>query len=222
MIELLTWATPNGTKPSIMLEEVSLPYTVRLINLGSGEQRTPEFLTVSPNNKIPAIIDRTEPGEPRIIFESGAILIYLAEKTGQLLAQSGPKRDQAMSWLFWSMTGVGPTFGQLLHFVSSVERPPAVVQRFAGEAARLMHVLDKRLQDVPFLAQDYSIADIGAFTWVKLALPTVKTTAGEALGKTPAIDRWLETIAGRAAVQRGLRAPKLVVNPNKQTPSNLS
>jgi GST-like protein len=222
MIELLTWATPNGTKPSIMLEEVNLPYSVRLVNLGSGEQRTPGFLAVSPNNKIPAIIDHVDLGEPRTIFESGAILIYLAEKTGQLLAESGPRRDQALSWLFWSMTGVGPTFGQLLHFVSSVERPSAVIQRFADESARLMRVLDKRLRDVPFLAQDYSIADIGAFTWVKFALATVKSRAGEALGETPGIDLWLETIASRAAVQRGLRAPKLVIGPNKQTSSHLS
>jgi GSH-dependent disulfide-bond oxidoreductase len=104
----------------------------------------------------------------------------------------------------------------------SVERPSAVIQRFADESARLMRVLDKRLRDVPFLAQDYSIADIGAFTWVKFALATVKSTAGEALGETPGIDLWLETIASRAAVQRGLRAPKLVIGPNKQTSSHLS
>jgi GST-like protein len=220
MIELLTWATPNGTKPSIMLEEVNLPYTIRLINPGSGEQRMPAFLAVSPNNKIPAILDHADSGETRTIFESGAILIYLAEKTGQLLAQSGPRRDQAMSWLFWSMTGVGPTFGQLLHFVSSVDGPPAVIQRFADEAARLMHVLEKRLEDVQFLAQDYSIADIGAFTWVKLALATVKRAAGESLGETPGVDRWLETIASRTAVQRGLRAPKLIIGRNKESTSS--
>src|SRR3984885_7984706 len=141
----------------------------------------PAFLAVSPDNKIPAIPDHADSGETRTIFESGAILIYLAEKTGLLLAASGPRRDQAMSWLFWSMSGIGPTFGQFLHFASSEDRALAANHRFGAEAVRLVHVLERRLEEVPFLAGDYSIADIGAFTWLKFAIPTIRSSSGEAL-----------------------------------------
>jgi GST-like protein len=218
VIELLTWPTPNGTKPSIMLEEVSCPYSVHLVNIGSGEQHSQEFLSVSPNNKIPAIVDRDGVGGPQTVFESGAILMYLAEKTGLLLAASGPRRDQAMSWLFWSMSGIGPTFGQFLHFASSEDRTSAANHRFGAEAVRLVHVLERRLEEVPFLAGDYSIADIGAFTWLKFAIPTIRSSSGEALGATPRVDRWLEEINSRPAVQRGLRAPKVVVGKGRPPP----
>jgi GSH-dependent disulfide-bond oxidoreductase len=211
MIELLTWPTPNGTKPSIMLEEVRQPYSVRLVNIGSGEQHSPSFLAVSPNNKIPAIVDHDSLDGRRAVFESGAILIYLAEKTGSLLAKSGLRRDQAMSWLFWSMSGVGPTFGQFLHFLSSDGPTSPVTQRFAAEASRLVHVLEKRLGEEPFVAGDYSIADIGAFTWLNFAIRPLRDNAADTLGATPSVDRWLKEIGGRPAVQRGLRAPKIVV-----------
>jgi GST-like protein len=164
MIELFTWPTPNGTKPSIMLEEVGVPYSVHHVNLGSGEQHTPQFLAVSPNGKIPAIVDHNGVGGPRTVFESGAILVYLAEKTGMLLPESGSRREQVMSWLFWSMSGVGPTFGQLLHFVSAEDGQSSAVRRFLGEAVRLVHVLERRLGEVAYLAEEYSIADVGAFT----------------------------------------------------------
>jgi GST-like protein len=215
VIELLTWPTPNGTKPAIMLEEAGSPYSVRLVNIGSGDQHAPEFLAISPNNKIPAIVDHDGAGGPRTVFESGAILMYLAEKTGCLLAASGPRRDQAMSWLFWSMSGIGPTFGQFLHFVSSDGPTSPMVCRFTTEAVRLVHVLEGRLGEAPFLAGDYSIADIGAFTWLKFAIPTIRSTAGDALGTTPNVDRWLDEINSRPAVQRGLRAPKIAIGKGK-------
>jgi GST-like protein len=218
MIELLTWPTPNGTKPSIMLEEVGSPYSVHLVNIGSGEQHAPDFLSISPNNKIPAIVDHDGVRGPRKVFESGAILVYLAEKTGLLLAASGPRRDQAMSWLFWSMSAIGPVFGQLLHFASSEDQTSAANRRFSAEAVRLVYVLERRLGEVPFVAGDYSIADIGAFTWLKFAIPTIRSTAGDALGATPCVDRWLGEINSRPAVQRGLRAPKIVVGKGKLTP----
>jgi GST-like protein len=215
VIELLTWPTPNGTKPAIMLEEAGSPYSVRLVNIGSGDQHAPEFLAISPNNKIPAIVDHDGAGGPRTVFESGAILMYLAEKTGCLLPTSGPRRDQAMSWLFWSMSGIGPTFGQFLHFVSSDGSTSPMVCRFTTEAVRLVHVLEGRLGEARFLAEDYSIADIGAFTWLKFAIPTIRSTAGDALGTTPNVDRWLDEINSRPAVQRGLRAPKIAIGKGK-------
>ena len=211
MIELFTWPTPNGTKPSIMLEEVGVPYSVHLVNLGSGEQHAPRFLAVSPNGKIPAIVDHDGVGGPRTAFESGAILVYLAEKTGMLLPEAGGRREQAMSWLFWSMSGVGPTFGQLMHFVSAEDESSSAVRRFVGEAVRLVHVLERRLGEAAFLAEEYSIADVGAFTWVNFAMPTIRSNAGNALDDTPAVDRWLREINSRPAVQRGLRAAKVVV-----------
>jgi GSH-dependent disulfide-bond oxidoreductase len=215
MIELFTWPTPNGTKPTIMLEEVGIPYSVRLVNLGSGDQHAPEFLGISPNGKIPAIVDQDAAGGPRTVFESGAILVYLAEKSAMLLPNSGSAREQAMSWLFWSMSGVGPTFGQLLHFISAEEPSSPAVRRFVGEAVRLLQVMERRLGEAAYLAQDYSIADVGAFTWVNFAMATIKSNAGEALGSTPAIDRWLAEIGERPAVQRGLRAPKIVIGRRK-------
>ena len=211
MIELFTWPTPNGTKPSIMLEEVGTPYSVHLVNLGSGEQHAPQFLAVSPNGKIPAIVDHDGMSGPRAVFESGAILLYLAEKTGMLLPKSGSRGEQAMSWLFWSMSGVGPTFGQLLHFVSAEDGSSSAVRHFVGEAVRLVHVLERRLVEAAYLAEEYSIADVGAFTWVNFALPTIRSNSRDALGATPAVDRWIGEINSRPAVQRGMRAPKIVV-----------
>lgn len=211
MIELFTWPTPNGTKPSIMLEEVGVPYSVHLVNLGSGEQRAPQFLAVSPNGKIPAIIDHSSVGGPKTVFESGAILVYLAEKTGMLLPNAGGRREQAMSWLFWAMSGVGPTFGQFMHFISAEDASSPAVHRFLGEAVRLVHVLERRLGEAAYLADEYSIADVGAFTWLNFAMPTIKSNSRDTLGSTPAVDRWLRDINNRPAVQRGLRAPKIVV-----------
>jgi GST-like protein len=207
VIELYTWATPNGTKPSIMLEEAGLDYRVTLIDLVKGEQFAPEFLAISPNNKIPTLIDRDEDGERRIIFESGAILIYLAEKAGVLLPTAGPSRDRTLEWLFWASAGVGPMFGQFGHFAGAdLDQAAPARARFTKEAWRLIEVLERRLGLAPYLAGDYSVADIAAFTWVHATLPTLR-----AHGQTPTphIDLWLQSIASRPAVQRGLRAPKI-------------
>jgi len=210
VIELYTWATPNGAKPAIMLEEIGLEYRVHLVDITNNEQFAPEFLSLSPNNKIPALVDHDPSGGKRVVFESGAALIYLAEKTGKLLPAAGTPRDEALGWLFWASTGVGPTFGQFGHFAAAKSgEPDAALARFTQEASRLIGVLERRLGAAPYLARDYSIADIAAFTWVHFILASLRKVAGSALEETPCIDQWLRRIAERPAVQRGLRAPKV-------------
>jgi GST-like protein len=213
MIELFTWATPNGARAAIMLEEIGLPYTVHLVDLTAGAQFAPEFLAISPNNKIPALIDRAETDGRHVLFESGAILIYLADKSGQLLASTGHRRAEALSWLFWSTSGLGPTLGRFMQQVAtpSGQSKPDVLGR---EVNRLMHVLEKRLNEDPFLAGEYSIADIAAFAWMNLAFPAIRAQLGTELGITLGIDRWLASINGRDAVKRGLRASKIVLRRN--------
>jgi GSH-dependent disulfide-bond oxidoreductase len=196
-----------------MLEEVGLPYTVRLVDITAGEQFSPDFLTISPNNKIPALTDSDETGELRVLFESGAILIYLAEKTGLLLAPGGQRRAEALSWLFWATSGLGPTIGRFLQHVSILTGQSGK-DPFEHETIRLMRILDKRLSEAPFLAGAYSIADIAAFAWLKFALPMIKTRLGGELGITPGIDCWLNEINARDAVRRGLRASKTVLRRN--------
>jgi glutathione S-transferase len=196
-----------------MLEEVGLPYTVRLVDITAGEQFSPDFLTISPNNKIPSLIDSDEAGERRVLFESGAILIYLAEKTGLLLATGGKRRAEALSWLFRATSGLGPTIGRFLQRVSTLTGQSGE-DRFEHEAIRLMRVLETRLNGDPFLAGAYSIADIAAFAWLKFAFLVIKTRLGEELGITPGIDGWLKEINARDAVQRGLRASKVVLRRN--------
>jgi GST-like protein len=205
VIELYTWATPNGTKPAIMLEETGVPYTAHLVDITKGEQFARDFLAISPNNKIPALVDE-EAGQPRrVLFESGAVLIYLAEKTGQLLAASGAARDAALEWLLWASSGVGPTFGQFWYYVGEDHDGTSPRQRFTAEAWRLVEVLEKRLNAVPFLAGDYSIADISAFTWLHAVLPTLQAHGSRSI---PNVEAWLRNIQDRPAVRRGLRAPK--------------
>ena len=211
MITLYTWTTPNGRKISIALEEMGLPYAVKPIDISKSEQFSPEFLAVSPNNKIPAIIDHDAPGGPVCVFESGAILVYLAEKTGKFLPASGPTRAKALEWLFWQIGGVGPMFGQLFYFATRApERLPPAIARFQDEAIRLLTVLEKRLVQVPYLAgDDYTIADIATYPWVAAGLPALRGLAGEALPATPGIDRWIATLAARPAVQLGMAIPKV-------------
>ena len=196
-----------------MLEEIGLPYTVQLVDLTAGAQFEPEFLAISPNNKIPALIDRDETGGRRVLFESGAILIYLAEKSGRLLASTGHRRDEALSWLFWSTSGLGPTLGRSLQRVAT-PNGQSRSDALGREVNRLMRVLEKRLNEDPFLAGEYSIADIATFAWLKPAFPAIRAQLGTELGITLGIDRWLESINGRAAVQRGLRASKIVLRRN--------
>ena len=211
MITLYTWTTPNGRKASIMLEEVGLAYEVKPINIGKDEQFSPDFLKIAPNNKIPAIIDHDAPGGPLAVFESGAILVYLAEKTGKLLAAEGSARYKALEWTFWQMGGLGPMLGQLGFFVMrSKDKPPEAIERFTTEAARLFAVMEKRLQEVPYLAgDDYTIADIACYSWTLGASTMIKQALPAAWGDNPSIDRWLKTVGERPAVIRGSAIPQV-------------
>jgi len=205
MIDLYTWGTPNGRKISIALEELGLPYAVHPINIGKDEQFAPDFLKISPNNRIPAIVDRDGPGgRPLPLFESGAILIYLAEKTGRLLPQDPAARYTAIQWLMWQMGGFGPMLGQVHHFLRfAPEDVPYARKRYANEARRLYGVLDKRLSEVPWLAgEDYSIADIATWPWASR-----HEWQQIDLADFPHVKRWFEVIAARPAVVRGVAVP---------------
>jgi GSH-dependent disulfide-bond oxidoreductase len=205
MIQLYTWGTPNGKKVSIMLEEVELPYEVHPINIGQGDQLKPEYLAINPNNKIPAIIDADGPGgKPLKLFESGAILMYLAEKTGKFLPQNSAKRYEVIQWLMFQMGGVGPMFGQANYFYRMQEKVPAAIERFYKEAIRLYRVLDGELAQREFLAAEYSIADIATYPWVgRHDGHNVK------LEEFPNVKRWFDAISERPAIKRGMAVPKL-------------
>jgi GST-like protein len=202
MIDLYTAATPNGFKVSIALEELALPYAVKKVEIRRGEQFAPEFLRISPNNKIPAIVDHEE-GE-RSVFESGAILMYLAEKTGKLLAARGPARVAALEWLFFQVGGTGPMLGQAHHFRAyAPEKIPYAIDRYTNEAKRLFGVLDRRLAAVPYLAGDaYSIADIANVPWL-LGYERLGIDAAT----IPHVVDWMERVKGRPAVIAGLAVP---------------
>ena len=201
-IEVWSWPTPNGHKVHIALEELGLPYRVVPVNIGAGEQFRPEFLAITPNHRIPAIIDPEGPGgQPLRLFESGAILIYLAEKAGRLIPADPAGRLACLQWLMFQMGGVGPMFGQWNHFANyAPERIPYATERYAREVLRLYGVLEKRLAEAPFLAgEEYSIADIATFPWVRG--PERRKVE---IGQFPHVAAWLETIAARPAVQRGV------------------
>lgn len=201
MIDLYTWSTPNGRKISIALEEMGLSYEVHPIDIGKDEQFQPSFLKISPNNRIPAIVDR-EAGQP--VFESGAILIYLAEKTGTFLAPSGPRKWQALEWLMWQMGGVGPMLGQAHHFLKfNPGKAPYAEERYGKEARRLYGVLDRRLAEAEYAAGDYSIADMAIFPWLAR-----HEWQGVDLNDFPNVRRWYLAIAGRPAVRRGYDIPR--------------
>ncbi len=210
MITLYTWSTPNGRKIPIMLEECGLPYTVVPVNIGKDEQFAPGFLKVSPNNKIPAIVDAEADSGPLSVFESGAILTYLAEKTGKFLAPSGPARYKALEWLHWQIGGLGPMLGQLGFFaVRSDEKAPLAIKRFTDEADRLLHVMDRRLGEGPYLAgADYSIADIACYAWTLAATSMLKEPLQSTLDNVPNVHAWLARVGERPAVQRGMQVPK--------------
>jgi GST-like protein len=209
MITLYTWTTPNGRKASIMLEEIGADYTVKPVDISKNEQFDPAFLSLSPNNKIPAIVDHDGEGGERVVFETGAILTYLAEKSGRFLAPSDRRRDEGLEWLFWSSSSLSPILGQWSYFVlRAPEKVPAAMERFTNEAVRLFGVLEKRLAAEPYLAREYSVADIATFTWVKAIGPKLKEHASD-LGETPSVNRWLREIEARPAVQRGMAVPKV-------------
>ncbi len=197
MIELYYWPTPNGQKISIMLEECGLDYEVKRVNIGAGDQFDPAFLAISPNNRMPAIVD-TDTGIS--VFEGGAILIYLAEKAGMLLPEEQVPRFEVLQWLFWQAGGLGPMAGQLSHFVNYVEEDLEYpLKRYANEYDRLLAVMDVRLKDRDYLAGDYSIADIASFPWV---VPYRRL--GNDLDKFPRLRRWFDELKVRPAVQRGV------------------
>ena len=206
MIDLYTWRTPNGFKASIMLEEVGLPYEVHPVDLTKGEQLRPEFLAVNPNNKIPAIVDREGPGgSPFTVIESGAILLYLAEKSGRLLPRDPRRRSEAVQWLMWQMGGVGPMFGQYNHFaIYAKEKIPYAIDRYLQESLRLLGVLDGRLARVEYLAGEYSVADVALFPWVTSSLPRLAEKAAERVAGYRSVHRWLASVGERPAVKKGL------------------
>ena len=201
MIDLYYWTTPNGHKLTIFLEEAGLPYRIVPINIGKGEQFAPEFLKIAPNNRIPAIVDRDN---NMSLMESGAILIYLADKTGKLLATSGEARYRAIEWTMWQMGGPGPMLGQVHHFVKyNKGKAPYAEERYLKEAHRLYGVLDRRLADREFVADDYSIADIAIWPWIsRFEWQTVD------MNQYPNVKRWYLAIAARPAVQKGYKVPK--------------
>ena len=205
MIDLYTWVTPNGRKVSILLEEVGLPYEVHPVDLGKGEQFKADFLALNPNNKIPAIVDRDGPGgKPYRLFESGAILMYLAEKTGKLMPKEAAARYETIQWLMFQMGGVGPMFGQAHNFYRHDPNIDSYgVERFKKEVARLYGVMEKRLAESQFLAGDYSIADVATYPWVgRYEMHRTK------LEDFPHVKRWFDSISARPAVQRGMAVPK--------------
>jgi GST-like protein len=207
MIDLYTWATPNGHKVSIVLEELRLDYRVVPVDIGNDEQFAPDFVAINPNAKIPAIVDHGDPdGGPFAVFESGAILIYLAEKSGQLLPADRRGRSQVIQWLMFQVGGLGPMLGQAQHFRRFAPQPlPYAIERYTLEAKRLYDVLERRLGASEFLGGDsYSIADIAAYPWVGRA-----EWQGVPLTDYPQVRRWLETIGRRPAVQRGMQVPQL-------------
>jgi GST-like protein len=202
MIDVYSWATPNGHKIHIMLEEVGLEYKAIPIDIGAGDQFTPEFLAISPNNKIPAIVDSDGPGgKPLALFESGAILFYLAEKTGKFLPLDPVGRYTTMQWLMFQMGGVGPMLGQAHHFrIYAPEKIEYAVNRYSNEAKRLYGVMDKQLGVTRYLAgNDYSIADIATFPWTRSW-----KNQGIELDEFPNVKRWFDEIAARPAVIRGV------------------
>ncbi len=200
MIDLYTWSTPNGRKVSIMLEELGLDYTVHPINISKDEQFQPHFLKLSPNNRIPAIVDHDS---GLSLFESGAILMYLAEKTGQLWPQEGEAKWRVIEWLMWQMGGPGPMLGQVHHFIKFNPGKAAYAEeRYLNEGKRLYGVLDRRLGEVEYVAGDYSIADIATWPWIsRFEWQTID------MNEFPNVKRWYTAIAARPAVQRGYHVP---------------
>jgi GST-like protein len=200
MIELYSWPTPNGQKVHIALEETGLPYETIPINISAGEQFSAEFLAINPNHRIPAIIDREGPGGALKLFESGAILIYLAEKAGNFIPPDEAGRYTCLQWLMFQMGGIGPMFGQFAHFnVYAPEKLPYAIERYRKESQRLVGVLEKRLRQDDFLAGTYSIADMAAYPWVRAA--ATKSFQWDAY---PSVKRWHDAIAARPAVERAM------------------
>lgn len=217
MIDFYFWPTPNGQKIAIMLEETGTAYHTIPVNILEGEQFAPEFLAISPNNKIPAIVDHEGPeGRPQSLFESGAILIYLARKSSMLLPTQPGAYFEVLQWLMFQMASVGPMFGQCGHFLGyAPERIPYAIDRYQGETRRLYKVMDDRLADREYIAQDYSIADIAIYPWVR-----VRWLHEIDISEFPNVERWYESLSTRPAVQRGcalLGEDEVIGNPSDET-----
>ena len=206
MIDLYTWGTPNGRKVSIMLEECELPYRTHAIDIGKGDQHGADFDAINPNGRIPAIVDDNGPdGLPFNLFESGAILLYLAKKAGRLLPRDERRQFETLQWLMFQMGGVGPMFGQAHHFLRAAPEPvPYGIERYSRETRRLYAVMDGHLKKHDFLADEYSVADVATYPWVAR-----HEWHKVALEDFPAVKRWFETIGARPAVQRGMAVPFL-------------
>jgi GST-like protein len=208
MIDLHYWTTPNGHKITMFLEEAGLPYRIIPVNIGVGDQFKPDFLAISPNNRIPSIVDHepADGGAPVSVFESGAILLYLAEKSGQFLSADLRKRVDTLQWLFWQMGGLGPMAGQNHHFaIYAPEKLPYAITRYVSETNRLYGVLNKRLADRPFIAEEYSIADMACYPWI---VPHKRQ--GQKLEDFPHLARWFEAIAARPATIRAYEKAKAI------------
>jgi GST-like protein len=208
MIDLYYWTTPNGHKITIFLEEAGLPYSIRPVDIGRGGQFDPAFLAIAPNNRIPAIVDHDpgDDGPPVSVFESGAILVYLAAKTGRFLPRDTRAWVEVLQWLMWQMAGLGPMAGQNHHFVQyAPERIPYAIERYVKETARLYGVLNRRLADRAFVAGDYSIADMACYPWI---VPHARQQQNR--DDFPHLERWFETVRARPAVQRAYEIGKTV------------
>ena len=219
MIELYYWPTSNGQKVALFLEEAGLPYKAFPVDISKGEQFAPEFLNISPNNRIPAIIDPDpgDRGEPLSLFESGAILLYLAEKSGRFIGADVRGRADVLQWLFWQMGGLGPIAGQTHHFRSAApEKVPYAIERFTKETARLYDVLNARLADREFIAGEYSIADMACYPWT-----VSHERQGQRLEDFPHVKRWFEAITGRPAVSRAY-SKGVGINPKANIPKGLA
>ncbi len=206
MIDLYTWGTPNGRKVSIMLEECALPYRSHPVDIGKGQQHDPAFVAINPNSKIPAIVDAEGPGgKPFTLFESGAILLYLAKKTGRFLPLDERRQFETLQWLMFQMGGVGPMFGQAHHFLRAAPEPvPYAIERYVKESRRLYGVLDSHLKHHDYLADEYSVADIATYPWVAR-----HEWHKVDLADFPQVKRWFEAIKARPAVVRGMQVPFL-------------
>ena len=204
MIDLHYWPTPNGHKITMFLEETGTPYTIHPVDIGKGDQFLPEFLKIAPNNRMPAIVDQrpTDGGAPVSVFESGAILVYLAEKTGKFLPKDLRKRIEVLEWLFWQMGGLGPMAGQTHHFnIYAPEKIPYAIDRYVKECNRLYGVLNKRLAGRDFICGDYSIADMAAYPWI-----FQHEMQNQKLEDTPNLKRWFDAIRARPATERAYAA----------------
>ncbi len=207
MIDLYYWTTPNGHKITIFLEETGLPHRLKPVNISKGEQFHPDFLAISPNNRIPAIVDHEPPdgGEPLAVFESGAILMYLGGKTGRFLPNDFRIRCECVQWLFWQMGNLGPMAGQNHHFgLYALEKIPYAIERYVKETSRLYRVLDKRLKDRDFICGDYTIADIACYPWIR------PERQQQDMAHFPHLERWRQAIAARPAVQRAYATAKTI------------